>query len=162
MSIEVLTTDRVTRDKMLGKVCEAHHVKLALANSGFSSVLVQTNDNPMMFDFHANAEGLFTVKAHLISSVNVASVNLGVLNHDFRGGYDVPVSSFAVVASYTVSSTFYSEIVGFAGPGPAGGGGTLAEDFWVLAPNTDYVFEAQNISGGAASFSWDMDFTEVR
>jgi hypothetical protein len=147
------------KEKGLG--FEGHSVKLALANSGFHNLLIQTNEKPVELWYHATADGFFHIKAHNISSVNVASANLGVLNHDFRGGNPTPVMSAAVVASYTVSSTFYQEIIGVAGAGAQGGGGTHEEGFWILASSTDYVFEARNLSGGAANFSWDFDFFEI-
>lgn len=162
MSTEVINTTRLLWHKSLGKVFESHSVKLDLANNGFHNLFLQTNEHALEFNFHMHADGFARIRGILPSSINVSSANLGILNHDFRGGHALPVSSLAVVASYTVSSVFYDEIVGISGAGAGGGGGDHEEDAWILASSTNYVFELQNLSGGAASFSWDLDWIEVR
>lgn len=157
---ERTTIHRLADIKEKGLGFEAHSVKLALADNGFHNIVFQTNGRPVEIAYHAGADGFFHIKAHLISSINVASANLGMLNHDFRKT-NTGVASIAIVASYTVSSTFYEEIIGVAGAGASGGGGVHEEGFWIFDANKMYVFEAQNLSGAAGNFSWDMDFFEI-
>lgn len=162
MAHEISVSRRVQL-KEAGKICESHHVFLAVADASESVWLIQTNDFPIEFNFHLNGDGLFHVQGHEVASIQTAGTNKGILNHDFRVT-ETPVQSISIGNSYSVTSTFYEEIFGSgAGPGGKGGGaGSLEEDLWILQANKIYAFGMTNLTGNSANIGFDADWFDIK
>jgi hypothetical protein len=143
------------------RVFEAGKISQDVADDGSVFLLVRTGSNRVNFLSEYSCGGNCYFYLYEAPNITADGSEINAYNHERNSALTTNVKVFDGPTLGSNTGTTLSERFSSGGRGPQSQGGAHIElNVWILKPNTDYVMEAVNVSGGAKDIWLGVVFYE--